>query len=173
MLAVGLAAYFLQRPAQAVVVQTPIVRSSPTPQTPVQIAVHVNGEVAVPGLYQLHSGSRINDAIRAAGGQTREADIQRLNLAARLADGQQVNVPRRGEAAAPATSGSPAAKSRINVNSATVAELDTLPGLGPVMAQRIVAYREQHGPFARLEQLREAKLVNASTFEKIKDLVSL
>lgn len=173
MLAVGLVAYFVQRPTSPVVIQASASRASPSP-TPVapNIAVHVNGEVLQPGLYQLPPGARVNDAIRVAGGPTGDADIQRLNLAARLTDGQQIGVPRKGDVRVLAGSPSPIAKSRININDATVAELDTLPGLGPVMAQRIVAHREQNGPFTRPEELREAKLVNASTYEKIKDLIT-
>jgi competence protein ComEA len=94
---------------------------------------------------------------------------------ARLADGQQIVVPRRISpilTTFASTSPSPA-PGRINLNVASVAELDQLPGVGPVTAQRNVAYREQHGPFQHVEQLREAKLVNAPTFEKIKELVTI
>ena len=149
-------------------------RPAASPQVASLLVVHMSGEVIAPGLYRLPIGARIDDALKAAGGPTGEGDVHRLNLAARLADGQQIVVPRRVDPvlAALAQHGSPT-PGKVNVNVAGVAELDQLPGVGPVTAQRIVAYREQHGPFTRLEQLREAKLVNAATFEKIKDLVGL
>ena len=172
MLLVALAAAFLQRPAPApLVVQAPTPRPSPSPAV-VPIAVSVAGEVPRPGLYHLPPGSRIDDAVRAAGGPNEEADVHRLNLAARLADGQQIVVPRKIEALG-AGAAPPVLPTLVNINVATIPELDRLPGVGPVIAQRIVAYREQHGPFTRIEQLREAKLVNAATFEKIKDLVTV
>jgi competence protein ComEA len=171
MVLVGATTSFVQRPAPAVVVQTATPRPSPVPPSPAPIAVHVSGEVAAPGLYQFAPGARINDALRAAGGATADGDVQRLNLAARLADGQQLVVPRKSDLQA-GTSPGPAARPKININSASVAELDTLPGLGPVMAQRIVAHREQNGPFTSVDELRDAKLVNAATYDKIKDLVS-
>ena len=172
MVLVGLAAAFLQRPTPApLVVQAPTARPSPSPQI-VPIAVSVAGEVPRPGLYHLPPGSRIDDAVKAAGGATDAADVNRLNLAARLADGQQVMVPRRIEALG-AGAAPPVLPAAVNINLATIPELDRLPGVGPAIAQRIVAYREQHGPFTRVEQLRDAKLVNAATFEKIKDLVTV
>lgn len=176
--AVSLAVLALSRPpAPQIVVQQPVARPtiSTPPATPVlaPIVVHLSGEIVVPGVYQLPVGARVDDALRAAGGVTPNGDVNRLNLAARLADGQHVVVPRKSDpvsmSATPAAS--PAAQ-RLSVNSATVAELDGLPGVGPVTAQRIVAYREQHGPFTRIDELREAKLVNQATFDKIKDLVT-
>jgi competence protein ComEA len=159
------------RPTSQVVIQQPVARVSPSPADTSPLAVHVGGEVLRPGLYRLTPGSRVNDAVGAAGGPTAEADIHRMNLAARLVDGQQIVVPPKGEARA-AGFPSPATAARISINTASVAELDTLPGVGPVTAQRIVAYREQHGPFASVQQLRDAKLVNASTYDRIKDLVT-
>jgi len=172
-IAVAAAALFLQRPAPApIVVQPAAARSSPSPVV-VPIIVYVNGAVASPGLYHLPVGSRIDDALRAAGGATFDADLERLNLAARLADGQQLTVPKKVEVQATTGLGSPVTPARVNINTASVAELDGLAGVGPVTAQRIVAYREQHGPFTRIEQLREAKLVSAATFDKLKDLVTV
>ena len=152
----------------------PATRSAASPQVASLLIVHLSGEVIAPGVYRLPVGARIDDALKAAGGPTGDGDIHRLNLAARLADGQQIVVPKRVDpvlsAMAPVPSPAPG---RVNLNMASVAELDRLPGVGPVTAQRIVAYREQHGPFSSVEQLREAKLVNATTFEKIKDLVGI
>ena len=164
-------------PVPQVVVQQPVVRpavSTPVP-TPIMalIVVHLSGEITVPGVYQLPVGARVDDALKAAGGVTTNGDVNRLNLAARLADGQHVIVPRKADPVtmSATTAASPAAL-RININTATVAELDGLPGVGPVTAQRIVAYRQQHGPFTRIDELREAKLVNQPTFDKIKDLIT-
>lgn len=147
-------------------------RPAASPQVASLLVVHLSGEVIAPGVYRLPVGARVDDALKAAGGPSGEGDIHRLNLAARLADGQQIVVPKRIDPALaariPLASPTP---DRVNVNMAGVAELDRLPGVGPVTAQRIVAYREQHGPFTSVEQLRDAKLVNATTFEKIRDLV--
>ena len=144
--------------------------SSPTPTA--LLVVHVVGEVATPGVYNMPAGSRIDDALRAAGGATPEGDLERVNLAARVADGQQIRVPRKGDNRTPTGSGG-ITPARININAATVAELETLRGVGTVTAQRIVAYREQHGPFLSVEELREARLVSAAAFEEIKDLVTV
>jgi competence protein ComEA len=149
-------------------------RPAPSPQVASLLVVHLSGEVIAPGVYRLPVGARVDDALKAAGGPTGEGDVHRLNLAARLADGQQIVVPKRID---PVLAGLSQAVSptpgRVNLNTASVAELDRLPGVGPVTAQRIVAYREQHGPFSHVEQVRDAKLVSAATFEKIKDLVSV
>lgn len=183
-LATGLVAAYIQRPsvpAPPVVVYQPSPRSTPSPPPMTQVVVHVSGAVANPGVYRLAIGSRIDDAIKLAGGAVSDADLNRLNLAARVADGQQVVVPLRQAQASPAPvagaeptgAGSATAPRLVNVNTASIPELDGLPGVGPVTAQRIVAYREQHGPFTRIEQLREAKLVNNATFEKLKDRVAI
>lgn len=143
-----------------------------SPQVPSVLVVHLSGEVIAPGIYRLPVGSRIDDALKAAGGPTGTGDVHRLNLAARLADGQQIVVPSTVQASRPGTSASPSpGPSRVNINTASVAELDRLPGVGPVTAQRIVAYREQHGPFITIEHIRAANLVNAATYEKIKELI--
>jgi competence protein ComEA len=174
--AVSLTVLLVRRPeAPRIVVQPPAAtRPIASPPVPERLVVHVSGEVIAPGVYQLPVGARIDDALKAAGGSTESGDIHRLNLAARLADGQQIVVPKRIspllEASASVPSPTPGP---INLNAASVAELDRLPGVGPVTAQRIVAYREQHGPFTSIEQLRQANLVNTATFEKIKELVSV
>jgi competence protein ComEA len=172
---VSLAVLLVRRPEPPrIVVQQPATRAVASPPIPALLVVHLSGEVIMPGIYQLPVGARIDDALKAAGGPTDSGDIQRLNLAARLADGQQIVVPKRINPVLATFSTAPSpTPGRINLNAASVAELDQLPGVGPVTAQRIVAYREQHGPFTKVEQLREAKLVNAPTFEKIKELVTV
>src|ERR671925_1582053 len=122
---------------------------------PRKLVVHVVGAVRRPGLYQLPEGSRVDDAIRRAGGSKPRAELALVNLAAPVADGQQVVVPARGAAAAtvpgsPATGG---AGMKVHLNSATLEELDTLPGIGPVTAQKILYYRTAHGAFASVDEL--------------------
>lgn len=173
--AVSLAVLFIRRPEPPrIVVQQPAVRPTASPPIPSQIVVQLSGEVIAPGVYRLPVGARIDDALRAAGGATVYGDIRRLNLAARLADGQQIVVPKRVDPILATIAELPTpAQQRVNLNTASVAELDRLPGVGPVTAQRIVAYREQHGSFVSVDQLRQANLVSAATFEKIKDLVGI
>jgi len=135
-------------------------------------------------VYALAGGARVFEAIEAAGGIVEDAELRELNLAARVADGQKLVIPWRtqpidaAEAPTPAPVGSAgsapanAASARINLNTATQRILETLPGVGPVTASRIIEHRQANGPFTRVEQLRDARLVNASTFERIRGLVS-
>jgi competence protein ComEA len=118
------------------------------------LVVHVAGAVARPGLYRLRPGARVADAVEAAGGVAPGAEADRLNLAGRLADGQRVAVPRRGEPA-PAEAGSPGGEAAgpVDLNTATEAELDTLPGIGPATARAIVEERTRRGGFRSLRDL--------------------
>jgi competence protein ComEA len=117
------------------------------------LVVDVEGAVRRPGVYRLDSGARIVDAIARAGGATRRADKSVVNLAAPLSDGEQVLVPRAGAAAAVATAGGSTAAGPVDLNTATLEQLDALPGVGPVTAQKIVDYRREHGPFTSIDQL--------------------
>ena len=167
--------------------QPPIeVRSrEPLPTPTVVVYVHVDGAVRSPGVYALANGARVFEAIEAAGGKAEEADVRELNLAARLADGQKLVIASTAqtteivEPPGPVVSGAGssapanAASARININTASQRILETLPGIGPVTASRIIEYRQANGPFTRVEQLREARLVNATTFERVKGLVSI
>jgi len=157
----------------------------PTPT--VLVYVHVDGGVLSPGVYALPIGARVFEAIDAAGGPAEDADQRELNLASRVADGQKLVIPRFAPptddasdaavpavaAPAPAANPPPAAGPRININTASQRVLETLPGIGPVTASRIVEYRQANGAFTRIEQLRDARLVNAPTFERIRNLVSV
>lgn len=155
----------------------------PTP-TVVVIYVHIDGAVHTAGVYSLPGGARIFEAIEAAGGASDDADLRELNLAARVTDGQKLVIPSKVQPAeareavptiSTASAGSApanAASARINLNTASQRVLETLPGVGPVTAGRIVEYRQANGPFARVEQLRDARLVNATTFERIRSLVT-
>jgi competence protein ComEA len=134
------------------------------------IAVSVDGSVATPGVFALPANARLNDAIVAAGGLTSDADLAGLNLAARVGDGEQIVVPstsRAGLTASPASSG------LIDINVASAAELDQLPGIGEVLANRIVAYRQLHGRFTSVDQLIEVDGISRNTVEELRDLVTV
>jgi len=122
------------------------------------VFVHVAGAVRDAGVYRLRAGSRVDDAIGRAGGATARADLSQVNLAAKLEDGRQVLVPRRAPATAAAPAGGTASAPGapgvpLNINAATLEQLDTLPGLGPVTAQKILDYREANGGFGSVEEL--------------------
>jgi competence protein ComEA len=150
-----------------------------TSPSPAILVVHVAGWVRRPGVYELSEGQRIIDAIGAAGGPRRGADLGALNLAAVLADAQQVIVPRTGSAAGPSASpgapvsASPSAPALVNVNTAAPEELETLPGIGEVLAAAIVAYRDEHGPFTSVDQLIDVSGIGEVTLEEIRELVTV
>jgi competence protein ComEA len=137
------------------------------------VVVHVLGKVKHPGVVTLPSGSRVAEAIKAAGGVRRGAKTGTLNLARKLVDGEQipVGIPRPTPAPAPAASASAAPGTPLDLNTATPDQLDDLPGVGPVLAQRIVAYRTQHGGFRSVEQLQEVSGIGAHRFADLKSLV--
>ncbi len=141
----------------------------PTP-TPGPLRVYVSGAVQRPDVYELPPGTIVRDAVVAAGGATSEGDLERLNLALPLHDADQVHVPRVGqsEGSLPPAAGQP---DRINVNTADVAALDGLPGIGPELAQRIIDYRQAHGPFAGVEDLVNVPGIGPSIVDKIRDLI--
>jgi competence protein ComEA len=151
--------------------------------TPAPIMVHVRGSVNRPGLYPLPMGSRVNDAIQAAGGFSGQADTGSLNLAEILDDGEQLDVPALStpivadrEPRPGTTSPIPVATSYpalVNINTASIEELDTLPEIGPKTAQAIIDYRYANGPFARIEDILEVKGIGPVTFDKIKDLITI
>ena len=151
----------------------------PVAEAPARTAlvVHVVGEVRRPGLYRLRDGSRIADAVRRAGGARHGADLAALNLAAPLVDGVQVLVPSQVVEAAmsPGTAavggGAPAAPA-VSLSSATVEELDELPGVGPITAQKIVDYRAEHGPFASVDDLDAVPGIGPTRIEQLRDLVT-
>jgi competence protein ComEA len=138
------------------------------------LVVDVAGAVRRPGLYRLRSGSRIDDAITAAGGATAKAQLDTVNLAAPVADGEQVVVPGRGAggvaaATPPAAGSSPSAP--LDLNSATLEQLENLPGIGPVTAQKILDYREQHGAFHSVEELQGVPGIGPARMAQLKGLV--
>jgi competence protein ComEA len=141
-----------------------------------EVVVDVVGAVARPGLYRLDEPSRVADAVALAGGATRRANLSAVNLAAPLVDGTQVVVPRRGEApvssSTAATSGSAEAAGPIHLNTATLEELETIPGVGPVTAQRIIDFREENGPFRSVDELDAVSGVGPKRMEQMRELVA-
>ncbi len=155
------------------------------------IAVHVIGAVPRPGLYEFAEGARVQDAIDAAGGLLTSANVDSINLAAFLEDGQQLTIPYKsgqeppppevggnGGLDLPGATEEPVASvgnenELININTASLEELDSLPGIGPSLAQRIVDYRDQNGPFATIEDILNVSGIGPSTFDQIKDLITV
>jgi len=164
-----------QGPVLQIATAAPTLAPLPT-STAAPLRVYVSGAVAHPDVYQLAPGSIVKDALSVAGGALPGADLVRVNLAQQLFDQQQLHVPLAGETppsvSGPAEVQSPASGSGcVNINRATLEELDGLPGIGPAYAQRIVAYRTEHGPFEDVEELIQIKGIGPATLEKIRDLV--
>jgi competence protein ComEA len=171
--------------------------SAPIPQSTsaAMIAVYVSGDVAKPGVYSLPDGSRVNDAVTAAGGALPDADLEQINLAQKLADADHISVLKLGETARPTvsaaqtaappatrpagappgaaatTKGTPGTK--INLNTATAQELELVPGIGPVTAQRIITDREQNGPYASVDNLTRVPGIKAGILAKIRDYLTV
>jgi competence protein ComEA len=138
-----------------------------------RLVVHVVGAVRRPGLYRLDEGARVADALARAGGTTRRAQLELVNLAAPLADGQQVVVPRRGSvvSATPGAGGS-APTGPVHLSTATLEQLDALPGVGPVTAQKILDYRQQHGSFGSVDELDAISGIGPARLEQLRGLVA-
>ena len=148
-------------------------RAEPAPAR--KLVVHVVGQVFRPGLYSLPDGSRVDDAISKAGGPRPRAALEAVNLAAPVADGQQIVVPSRRQAAQALAGGAGGggAGGRVHLNSATLEQLDELPGIGPVTAQKILDYRTEHGAFGSVEELDAVPGIGPATLAELRDLVDL
>jgi competence protein ComEA len=164
------------------VASSSVPRASPTPAPPTTavLFVHVTGAVRAPGVYELPPGQRVADAIDAAGGALANADPNALNLAAPLADGDRIAVPAVGEASTPsghshaASATDPAGSAGpVDVNTATTAELEALPGIGPATAAAIVEHREHVGPFATVDDLDAVPGIGKAKLDAIRDLVTV
>lgn len=173
----GLALFERRRPDPVPLVVTPPVSPAPTwaepIPTPGPLRVYVSGAVQHPDVYLLPPGSIVKDAILAAGGAITEADLVNINLAHSIADGEQVHVPRAGEqnpVRLPAVESLPGGK--VNINTADAATLEALPGIGPELAQRILDYRQAHGPFARIEGLLDVPGIGPGILEKIQEEIT-
>jgi competence protein ComEA len=174
--------FFLRRPESPAVVTLATVTPRPS-ATPGSIIVDVRGAVNKPGVYSLPVGSRVQDVLTLAGEVTNSADTRPLNLARRLNDGEQIYVATIGEAlptvvATPGRGVQQNALTRptvgkININTATLAELDTLPGIGPSIAQRIIDYRTQNGDFKTIEDLKKVRGIGDVLFNQIKDSITV
>lgn len=138
--------------------------------------VHVAGAVGAPGIVRVREGARIDDVLAAAGGVRPDGDVDAVNLAARVRDGDKVFVPTKAKAGAPGASRASSGAGppgRVSLNSATAAELDALPGIGPALAQRIIAFREEHGGFRTVRDLLKVPGIGPSKFESLEDLVTV
>ena len=143
----------------------PVRVAAPARTAPVaKLYVDVVGAVRRPGLYRVSEGARVADAVARAGGATRNAQLELVNLATRVADGEQVVVPRRGSAAV--------ASGPVHLNSATLEQLDTLPGVGPVTAQKIIDYRLQHGGFGSVDELDAVPGIGPARLANLRGLVA-
>ncbi|WP_410050691.1 helix-hairpin-helix domain-containing protein [Actinomyces sp. MRS3W] len=171
-------------PSAAAPIPDPTASAGPEAEETGELVIHVAGAVTTPGVVTLPAGSRVVDAIDAAGGALPDADTDQLNLARVLQDGEQVRVPHQGEDASTweeqtGVSGDGSrdtgagAGGRININTASATELETLPGIGPALAQRIVDYREEHGPFAAVDDLTEVSGIGAAKLEALRDEVTV
>lgn len=152
-----------------------------TPDTPMTLVVHVAGRVVEPGVYELRPGDRIVDALTAAGGAAPDADLDGLNLAATLADGQRVYVPADGEVdpasvptgAVASLDETEAASGPVDLNSATAEQLETLPGVGPATASAILDDRDRNGPFATVDDLDRVPGIGPAKLEAIREQVTV
>lgn len=143
----------------------------PTPSAsaaPKRIYVHVLGEVSSPDLYELDSGSRVADAISAAGGLTDDADPAAVNLARVLNDGEQIDVPAVGDEKEETPDGD-----KVSINQASADDLEALPQIGPSLAQRIIAWRDENGPFQTIDDLKNVSGIGDKTLAMFRDLISL
>lgn len=158
--------------------QAVILRPAPTP---VPLVVQVGGAVLRPGVYALPQGSRVRDAIDAAGGLLADANTEKINLADLLNDGQKLVIPGASGVSGEGSEFVPADEEEltdtqspdylIDINYATAEELETLPGIGPTLAMRIVQYRDEHGPFQTIEDIMNVSGIGQSTFDLIKDYI--
>jgi competence protein ComEA len=139
---------------------------------PAALVVHVVGAVRRPGLYRLREGARIADAVARAGGATRRADVSLVNLAAPVADGAQVVVPRRGPPTARSGASGEAAAGPLHLNTATLEQLDELPGIGPSTAQKILDFREEHGAFTSVDELDAVPGIGPARLEQLREVAA-
>jgi competence protein ComEA len=162
------------------------VTSTPTTLEPAVVVVQVAGAVAHPGVYRLPQGARVTDLVDAANGPLADADLQAMSLAAKLVDGERIQVPHKGEVLpasatggvlpaptgnGPGTAGTSVPAGPLDLNVATVEDLDSLPGVGPATAQAIVGYRERHGPYHSVEDLTDVPGIGPAKLDALRDLV--
>jgi competence protein ComEA len=189
----GATVFYLQQPAEAPIEIIPVetvalITTTPSPSpTPSPVRIYITGAIANSDVYFLPQGSIIKDAILSAGGFTPDADRERINQALELQDQQHIHIPRIGEEDAPppvqngssdvvmnSSNGATAATGNlINLNTATLEQLDSLPGIGPAIAQRIIDYRESFGGFTAIEEITQVSGIGEATLAKIKGSISV
>lgn len=183
-LAIALVSFLRARPVPIAAEPVPAPPSATPAHTGERIYVHVAGAVRSPGVYELTAGARVVEALRAAGGPARGADTDAVNLARPLVDGEQIWIPKRGEAppagagggggGPPGGGGAGAARDgKVNINLASASELEELPGIGPVLAERIVEYREQHGPFRTVRDLLKVSGIGEKKFSSLESHITV
>ena len=172
--AIAVSAFFIFKPHTAEAIVTP----TPTIVAPPMLVVDVQGEVLKPGVYKLPANSRVNDAIKAAGGASKSADLSYLNQARLVRDGEQIYVERKISISGGTSNNRTTTRRNsntltgiLNINRATTKELEKLPGIGPVLASRIIDYRKLNGNFQSIEELSKVQGIGASTLEKFKSKI--
>ena len=180
LMVVALLGWFLLRqppgpPVEDVLPMAAASGSTPSTTAAAELVVHAAGAVRAPGVYRLPDGARVADLLEVAGGPAADADLDRLNLAAPLVDGAQVYVPRQGEAVPSGAWGGSASQPTgpLDLNTATVEQLDALPGVGPATAQAIVAERERRGGFRSVDDLLDVRGIGPAKLEALRDLVTV
>ncbi|MGN9838011.1 helix-hairpin-helix domain-containing protein [Nonomuraea sp. H19] len=171
-LAIAVAAFFVWRSQptpEPLPPPTPI--SPPTPSATAKVTIHVAGKIRKPGVYLLPAGARVADAVSAAGGVARGASTGSLNLARRLIDGEQIVVGATAGPGAPGLAVTDPAAAVLDLNAATTEQLEQLPGVGEVLAARITEFRDSHGGFSSVDQLREVSGIGPRKFDEIKTKV--
>jgi competence protein ComEA len=169
---------FATRTTTSTITSVPAAPTTSTTTGPTTIVVYVTGAVAAPGVYTLAAGSRVTDAVIAAGGDGPGADLDVVNLAATVHDGERVYVPTVGQVIPTVVAEAPTPDSTVpagpvNINSATADQLDVLPGVGPATAAAIVAHRESHGPFQTVDQLGDVRGIGPAKLEALRGLVTV
>ncbi|MBI3942625.1 MAG: ComEA family DNA-binding protein [Chloroflexi bacterium] len=183
LLLVGVMLFLYKRPAPGAVELHPVAAAPVSSPTPKQIAAYISGAVLHPDVYTLAEGARLKDLVTLAGGLLPDADTAAINLALPLSDGQHFHIFRQGEVGSPSpppATGSnpnpPAGQAqpigKINLNTATASELDSLPGIGPAIAQRIIDYRTKNGPFKSIEEIKQVSGIGDAIFENLKDRIT-
>jgi competence protein ComEA len=173
LLIIGLVLRFIMapKPMEPLAIEPPTTNPTEETREPVTIVIHVAGAVVRPGVYTLPEGARVYEALDAAGGVLEEADPHVLNLAEPLYDGRRISVPSMAETKDQPAGG--AERRKVNINTATATEFETLPGIGPAKAAAIISYREANGPFRTIDDLVQVSGIGPQTVEGLKEHITL